>query len=130
MQGGGSARAVCRPLLAGEGDHAEHGGGGTVKTARPIPPPSASLPPPPQAGEDKRLPAYRSEPGKSPLLSPERQITHIGVGFAFPAEIANLTMARHKVDVIAIRPKLAGDRGDQIVEIALGKVRAADRAFE
>jgi hypothetical protein len=127
---GGNARAVCPPLLAGEWDHTEHGGGGTVKTARPIPPPSASLPPPPQAGEDKRFPAYRSEPGKAPLPSPECQITHIGVGFAFPAEIANLTMARHKVDVIAIRPELAGDGCNQIVEAAFGKIRATDRAFE
>jgi hypothetical protein len=67
---------------------------------------------------------------QSPLPSPESKITHIRVGFAFPAEIANLAMARHKVDIIAIRPELARDRGDQIVKIALGKVRATDRAFE
>lgn len=67
---------------------------------------------------------------QSPLRPPQRQITHIGVGFAFPAEIANLAMARHKVDIVAIRPKLARDRGDQIVEAAFGKIRATDRAFE
>jgi len=66
----------------------------------------------------------------APLPSPQSQVTHIGVGFAFPAEIADLAMARYKVDVIAIGPQLARDGGDQIVEIAFGKIGAADRALE
>ena len=57
-------------------------------------------------------PAGMTDEKQSPLPPPQCQITHIRVGFAFPAEIANLAMARHKVDVIAIRPELAGDGGD------------------
>ena len=66
----------------------------------------------PAGGGGQASPCLSLGVGQSPLPAPQRQITHIRVGFAFPAEIANLAMARHKVDVIAIRPELAGDGGD------------------
>ncbi len=53
----GSGWATCAvadvqflPRNAAEGDHAQHGGGGTRSVQAPAPPPSATPPPPPQCG--------------------------------------------------------------------------------
>jgi hypothetical protein len=64
------------------------------------------------------------------LLPPQSQVTHIGIGLPFPAELAHVAVARHKLDFVAKGPELAGDGGDQIVKIAAGKVCAPDGAFE
>src|SRR5258706_12487111 len=49
---------------------------------------------------------------------------------AFHAEGGNLIVPRNKGHVVAQRPELAGDRGDQILEVAAWKVGPPDGAPE
>jgi hypothetical protein len=61
---------------------------------------------------------------------PQRQIAHIRIGFAFPAEIASFAVAGDKLNIVAKWPEFASDAVEQLLVIAFGKVGAADAAFE
>src|SRR5258706_4430456 len=65
---------------------------------------------------------------------PARPLQHLvgdeRIVLAFQAEGGDLVVPRNKGHVVAQRPELAGDRGDQILEVAARKVGAPDRASE
>ena len=54
----------------------------------------------------------------------------VGVGLAFLAERRHRPVAGHERRVVAERPQLRGDRGDQLIVIPLGEIRAPDRSLE
>src|SRR5271154_2251500 len=65
-----------------------------------------------------------------PRSDRQRLVGDEGVGAALLAKGRELFVTGHESYVIAQRPKLLGDRGDQVREAAARKVGAADRAGE